>query len=55
MNSIEKIILMASLCLPIWMGEIIDYVETLDDLFELLEKEEEIYSCLQSLGLLSYS
>jgi hypothetical protein len=52
MENIEILILMASLCLPIWMGEIIDYVENLDDLFELLGKEEEIYLCLQSLNLL---
>jgi len=52
MENIEIIILMASLCLPIWMGEIIDYVENLDDLFELLGKEEEIPLCLQSLNLL---
>lgn len=52
MEIIEILILMASLCLPIWMGEVIDYVETLEDLFELLEKEEEITGCLQDYGLI---
>ena len=51
MEPIEIIIFMASLCLPIWMGEVMDYVESIEDLFELLEKEEEITRCLQDYDL----
>ena len=42
MNHIETLVFMASLCLPIWMGELMDYVENIEDLFELLSHEEEI-------------
>jgi hypothetical protein len=49
MNTIEKLILMASLCLPIWMGEVMDYVENLEDLFEILGHEEQILGCLEGL------
>jgi len=52
MEIIEVLIIMASLCLPIWMGEVIDYVENINDLFELLGKEEEITNCLQDLELI---
>jgi hypothetical protein len=53
MENIEILVLMACLCLPIWMGEVIDYAEDAQDLIELLEKEEqEIYSCLRANGLL---
>ena len=51
MNQIETLIFLASLCLPIWMGEVMDYVESIKDLFELLEKEEEITRCLQDYDL----
>jgi len=50
MNNIEKLIFLASLCLPIWMGEVIDYVENLEDLFELLAHEDEILRCLSEIG-----
>lgn len=50
MNNIEILVFIASLCLPIWMGEIIDYAMNIDDLFELLShEEEEIFQCLQGL------
>ena len=48
MNIVELLIFMASLCLPIWMGEVMDYVHNLDDLFEVLAHVEEIMSCLAS-------
>ena len=47
MTSIEVLIFMASLCLPIWMGEVIDYVRNLADLFEVLSKEDDIFDCLE--------
>ena len=46
MNIMELVVFMASLCLPIWMGEVMDYVHNLDDLFEVLAHVEEIMSCL---------
>ena len=46
------LVLMACLCLPIWMGEVLDYVDTLENLFELLEKEEEINRCLRDYELI---
>ena len=49
MNSIETLIFIASLCLPIWMGEVIDYVHTIADLFEVLSHEEEILGCLDEI------
>ena len=49
MYNIEILIFMASLCLPIWMGEVMDYVENIEDLFELLGHEEEILGCLEGL------
>jgi hypothetical protein len=53
MENIEILVLMACLCLPIWMGEVIDYAEDAQDLIELLEKEEEeIYTCLRDNGLI---
>ena len=42
MSNIEILIFMASLCLPIWMGEVMDYVENMEDLFEILGYEDEI-------------
>jgi hypothetical protein len=50
MNSIEKLILLASLCLPIWMGEVMDYVHNIENLLEILSHEEEILGCLQYMG-----
>jgi len=50
MNQIETLIFLASLCLPIWMGEVFDYVHSIEDLFEVLGEEEEIYECLRSNG-----
>ena len=46
MNIMELLVLMASLCLPIWMSEVMDYVHNLDDLFEVLVHVEEIMSYL---------
>ena len=42
MTHIEILILMASVCLPIWMGEVIDYVENIEDLFEVLVHLEDL-------------
>ena len=53
MSHIKILILMASLCLPIWMGEVIDYVENIEDLFDVLGHEEEILGCLEDLDLMS--
>jgi len=53
MNHIETLVFMASLCLPIWMGEVMDYVENIEDLFELLGHEEEILGCLEGLRFVS--
>jgi hypothetical protein len=50
MTPIETIIFLASLCLPIWMGDVLDYVHSIEDLFEVLAKEEEISQCLHDLG-----
>ena len=50
MNSIEIIIFLASLCLPIWMGDVWAYVHNIEDLFEVLDNEEEILLCLISMG-----
>jgi hypothetical protein len=49
MNSIEKLVFLASLCLPIWMGEVMDYIHTLEDLFEILSHEEEILGCINMM------
>ena len=49
MNTIETIIFLASLCLPIWMGDVWDYVHNIEDLFEVLDNEEEIIQCLISM------
>ena len=49
MNSIEKLVFLASLCLPIWMGEVMDYVHNLEDLFEILNHEEEILGCISCM------
>ena len=46
MEIIKLLVFMASLCLPIWMGEVMDYAHNLDDLFEVLAHEEEIMTCL---------
>lgn len=46
MEVIDILIFMASLCLPIWMGEVLDYVHNLDDLFEVLAHTDEILNCL---------
>jgi hypothetical protein len=53
MENIEILILMACLCLPIWMGDVIDYAENAQELIDLLEKEEqEIYNCLRENGII---
>jgi hypothetical protein len=49
MNTIQKLVFLASLCLPIWMGEVIDYVQNIDDLFEVLSHEDEILGCLKDM------
>ena len=50
MNQIETLIFLASLCLPIWMGEVWNYVHSIEDLIEVLVEEDEIYECLRSYG-----
>jgi len=50
MNPIESIVFLASLCLPIWMGDVWDYVNNIEDLFEVLAEEEEISQCLIAMG-----
>ena len=47
MNTIEKLVFLASLCLPIWMGEVIDYVHNIEDLFEVLGHDDQILGCLE--------
>ena len=54
MNHIETLVFMASLCLPIWMGEVMDYVENIEDLFEILSLEEQIIPYLAGLKFVSY-
>jgi hypothetical protein len=54
MNQIEIIIFLASLCLPIWMGDVWDYVHNIEDLFEVLSEDEEIYRSLLSMGYVIY-
>jgi hypothetical protein len=49
MESIAKLILLASICLPIWMGEVIDYVHNIEDLFEVLSHEDRILGCLEDM------
>jgi hypothetical protein len=49
MNTIEKLIFLACLCLPIWMGEVIDYVQNIEDLFEVLDHEDQILRCLEDM------
>ena len=49
MTNIEILIFIASLCLPIWMGDVMDYVHTIEDLFEVLSHEDEILGCLEEL------
>ena len=52
MKAIEFLIFLTSLCLPIWMGEIMDYVENIEDLFKLLiEEEDEIVMYLLTNGM----
>lgn len=50
MTPIEIIIFLTSLCLPIWMGDMIDYAKTIEDLFELLSHEDEIMKDLHDFG-----
>ena len=50
MNPIETLIFLASLCLPIWMGEVWDYAHSIEELLEVLEEEDEIHECLLSYG-----
>jgi hypothetical protein len=52
MEIIEMLVLMACLCLPIWMGDVIDYVHSVEELLEVLENEEEINNCLEEYGLI---
>ena len=49
MNSIEKLVFLACLCLPIWMGEVMDYVHNIEDLVEVLNHENEILGCIESM------
>jgi len=49
MNSIEKLVFLACLCLPIWMGEVMDYVHTIEDLFEVLSHEDQILGCISCM------
>jgi len=50
MTPIEIIIFLASLCLPIWMGNMMDYAKSIEDLFELLSHEDEIMQGLHEFG-----
>ena len=50
MTPIELIVFLTSLCLPIWMGDVLDYVHNIEDLFEVLAEEEEISQCLLTMG-----
>jgi len=50
MTPIEIIIFLASLCLPIWMGDMMDYAKSIEDLFELLSHEDEIMQGLHEFG-----
>jgi hypothetical protein len=50
MTPIETIVFLASFCLPIWMGDVLDYVHNIEDLFEVLAEEEEISQCLLAMG-----
>ena len=49
MTPIENLIFIASLCLPIWMGDVMDYVHNLEDLFEVLGHVEEILGCIEEM------
>jgi hypothetical protein len=50
MSPIEILVFLASLCLPIWMGDVWDYVHNIEDLFEVLNEDEEILQCLVAMG-----
>jgi hypothetical protein len=53
METIEILILMACLSLPIWMGDVLDYAEDAEELIELIRKEEEeIMKCIHDNGLM---
>ena len=50
MTPIETIVFLESLCFPIWMGDVLDYVNNIEDLFEVLAEEEEISQYLLAMG-----